>query len=242
MEYRLRHENLRPNFDSPKKPVAGDNPIKSSNRNPTATKFLDEDFESKPGNSKVKPGSFKAIPDDVESEPSESNSAATLMTNAKSVSSKKQIEKTITDDSEAIPLEDQRDADACFRRAQVWLGKREFAKALSNFDDAIRLDPKFVSAYRRCAWVRATCSDSEIRDGQQAVLDATKACELTDWKNDDSLMVLAAALAEAGRMDEALQRLQQSIEMLRLNNAKTKAKMLARFQEGQPYHAEPQPK
>ncbi len=122
------------------------------------------------------------------------------------------------------------------------MGKAEFAKAIVDFDEAIRLNPKFVWAYRRVAWLRATCSDSKVRDGQQAVLDATKACELTDWENDDSLMVLAAALAEAGRMEEALQRLQQSIEMLRLSNAKTKAKMLARFQEGQPYHEEPQPK
>ncbi len=46
------------------------------------------------------------------------------------------------------------------------------------------------------AWLRSTSADAELRDGAQAVLLATKACELTDWKGYDALRTLAAASAE----------------------------------------------
>ena len=40
-------------------------------------------------------------------------------------------------------------------------------------------------------------------NGQQAVQDATKACELTRWNKPDSLAALAAAYAAAGDFDAA---------------------------------------
>jgi hypothetical protein len=35
--------------------------------------------------------------------------------------------------------------------------------------------------------MRSACTDARYRDGRQAVEDATKACELTEWK--DSLFL-----------------------------------------------------
>jgi hypothetical protein len=49
----------------------------------------------------------------------------------------------------------------------------------------------------------ATCLDRRFRDSQQAIQDATKACELTRWKKPDSLAALAAAYAAAGDFDAA---------------------------------------
>ena len=53
-------------------------------------------------------------------------------------------------------------------------------------------------AYNSCAWIWATCPESKYRDGKKAVESATKACELTKWKDAFTVGTLAAAHAEAG--------------------------------------------
>ena len=50
----------------------------------------------------------------------------------------------------------------------------------------------------------ATCPDAKYRDGKKAIESATKACELTEWKDADHLDTLAAAYAEAGDFDSAV--------------------------------------
>jgi hypothetical protein len=60
-------------------------------------------------------------------------------------------------------------------------------------------------AYDRRAWVWAACPDPKLRDGKRAVESATKACELTNWREPRFLHALAAAHAEAGDFDSAVQ-------------------------------------
>jgi hypothetical protein len=43
------------------------------------------------------------------------------------------------------------------------------------------------------------CPDAKIRDGDKAITDATKLCELSNWKSDSPLETLAIALAQAGK-------------------------------------------
>ena len=42
------------------------------------------------------------------------------------------------------------------------------------------------------------------RDGRRAVLEATRACELTRWNDENCLDTLAAACAEAGDFSDAV--------------------------------------
>lgn len=48
------------------------------------------------------------------------------------------------------------------------------------------------------AWLRATCPEPSIRNGELAVADARKACELNAWELSSHIDTLAAAYAEAG--------------------------------------------
>ena len=71
--------------------------------------------------------------------------------------------------------------------------------------------------------MRATCPEEKHRNGQQAVEYATKACELTAWKNAPYLGTLAAAYAEAGDFAKAVQFLDKSDAIDPKNYAKDHA-------------------
>jgi tetratricopeptide (TPR) repeat protein len=89
----------------------------------------------------------------------------------------------------------------------------DFAGSVSDFEQAIRLDPQMPHAYGGKAWVLATCPDGRYRDGGRAVELARKACELTGWRDPMFVEVLAAAVAEAGRFDEAVRFQEQAMAL-----------------------------
>jgi serine/threonine protein kinase len=82
---------------------------------------------------------------------------------------------------------------------------REYSKALSDLKSAVAIDPNHALAYNNLAWLQATCPLVEIRDGSKAVQNATHACRLTQWKKSDFLDSLAAAHAESGNFDRAVE-------------------------------------
>jgi tetratricopeptide (TPR) repeat protein len=116
---------------------------------------------------------------------------------------RKEYDKAIREFDEAIKL-DGKYVRAFDNRGGAHLRKRDYARAASDFEEAVRIDPSYFSAVNNIAWLRATCEDDKCRDGQAAVKYATKACELSAWKEGSVLDTLAAAYAEAGQFDEAV--------------------------------------
>jgi tetratricopeptide (TPR) repeat protein len=117
---------------------------------------------------------------------------------------KGQYDKAITSYSDAIRLEPKNDS-AFFDRGLARWQKGESREALVDFKQAIQLNSKNDSAHNGMAWALSTAPQPEIRDGKKAVEHATKACELTDWKNPFHLSTLAAAYAEAGDFQRAIE-------------------------------------
>jgi tetratricopeptide (TPR) repeat protein len=76
------------------------------------------------------------------------------------------------------------------------LGRK--SDALTDFQSAIRLSKTDPTCRAGAAWLYATTSDAQIRNGASAVALATEAAKLTQWKDDTVLDVLAAGYAEAG--------------------------------------------
>ena len=84
-----------------------------------------------------------------------------------------------------------------------WI-KKQYDWALAEYSAALGLDPGQADAYNNRAWVWATCPDAKHRDGKQAVASATRACELSGWKEAAHIGSLAAASAEAGDFEAAV--------------------------------------
>jgi tetratricopeptide (TPR) repeat protein len=149
----------------------------------------------------------------------------------------KNYDKGISDLDEAIRL-DPRYATNYFRRAQGWQGKRNYAKARSDLAEAIRLDDKYADALNLQAWLLATCPEAGIRDGAKAVKSATRACELTDWKDANNIDTLAAAYAETGDFARAVKHETQVLELAGKNAPAEYTQRLELYKNQKPYREE----
>jgi tetratricopeptide (TPR) repeat protein len=117
--------------------------------------------------------------------------------------SKKEFAKAIVDFNRTIQLDPRQIAAYC-NRGDAWIGLRKFDRAIADFNVAIQFDARCARAYAGRASIWSTCPDATYRDGKKAVASATKACELTAWNEAHLLGVLAAAYAEAGDFNSAV--------------------------------------
>ncbi len=78
------------------------------------------------------------------------------------------------------------------------------AEAAACLRQALRHRPDWVEALNKLAWLVATSPDPAVRDGAEALRLSQRACELVSKPDPSLLDTQAAALAAAGRFDEAV--------------------------------------
>ncbi len=88
--------------------------------------------------------------------------------------------------------------------AALCLQRGQLAGAVQISRRSVQEEPEDAMSYNTLAWIEATAPDASLRDGRKAVADATKACELTHWKNARGIETLAAACAENGDFPQAI--------------------------------------
>jgi tetratricopeptide (TPR) repeat protein len=86
--------------------------------------------------------------------------------------------------------------------------KRE---ALAEYQAALDLEPDHVFALNDVAWMLATDSDSQLRNGARAVELAERAVHVTDSRTPQLIGTLAAAYAEAGRFKDAVKTAEKAV-------------------------------
>jgi len=142
--------------------------------------------------------------------------------------------------AKADPLEPVRlTAPNIFEQFCVTQG--QFTNAINICREAIASNPKDDRSYNLLAWIKATCPDASVRDGNEAISAATKACELTNWKESSWIDTLAAAYAESRDFRRAIQFQEQALQagVSQQSEQKAMQERLELYQKSQPYHENP---
>ena len=113
------------------------------------------------------------------------------------------------------------------------LGRK--TEAMNDFQNAIRLSKTDPICRAGAAWLYATSSDPQIRNGGNAIIPGTQAAKLTLWKDDTVLDVLAAGYAEAGDFNSAQKWEQRAILLGSQEDVPFYQRRLLSYQAGKPW-------
>jgi hypothetical protein len=118
-----------------------------------------------------------------------------------------------------------------------WLSWEQYIRSRVDYDELIQRYPDLYWAHERKAWILATSPDASFRDGRRAVAAATRAAELTNWKEGYVLSTLAAACAEAGEFANAVRWQEQTVQRPTVGDPGSKSEQdrLALYKTGKPF-------
>jgi tetratricopeptide (TPR) repeat protein len=119
--------------------------------------------------------------------------------------------------------------------ASSYYGLKQYGYAIPAYKQAIKLHDKPLSSYVRLSFLYSTCPEPGFRNGKEAVALAQKSSDLTEHKNNVCEAVLAAAHAECGDFNKAIEYQKKAIE---LADDKAKAeyeKRLAAYKANKPW-------
>ncbi len=134
----------------------------------------------------------------------------------------------MSDYSEAIRL-NPKDTHSRGLRGKIHHSRAEYAEAPADFDEIVRLAPESPSssaAYLARAIIRTSSKNAQFRDARLAVESATKACELTVWKEVGCICILALGQNLSGDAKAAIASIDKCIALLKPGD-----KRLEKFQK-----------
>jgi tetratricopeptide (TPR) repeat protein len=147
---------------------------------------------------------------------------------------KKEIDESVATFNKAIEVA-PKNADLYQNRADVLLSAGRQAEALKDYNKTLELAPDQTRVLNNLAWLLATSPHDELRDGSRALDMATKACELTQYKEAHIVSTLAAAYAEMGNFDKAIEWSKKAIELSSDKLAGQLTKELDSYEAKQPW-------
>ncbi|MHC2068623.1 tetratricopeptide repeat protein [Bremerella sp. T1] len=99
-------------------------------------------------------------------------------------------------------------------KGDALLSYGKHAEAVETYLNALKIqEDEEGGILNNLAWVMATSTNDNVRDGEKALKYAVEACEATDYSQAHILSTLAAAHAEKGEFDEARKWSKKAVEV-----------------------------
>ena len=138
----------------------------------------------------------------------------------------------------------QRDSGAELELAKISVANQQLSDAIEYYRRALQSNPSSVPALNNLAWILATAPDLRLRNGQEAVRLAERACQLTQYQEAFAIGTLATAYAEDGRTNDAVATAKRfrSVALAHGQDGliATNESLLALLETGRAYHQESQ--
>jgi tetratricopeptide (TPR) repeat protein len=101
---------------------------------------------------------------------------------------------------------------ALYNRSEAYIRTRQFDKALKDIEAALQNEAKVPALHMNLARVLATAPDAKLRDGKRALDAAKKAVDTIKYRDGRYFDTLAAAYAEVGDFDKAVETQQKAFD------------------------------
>ena len=169
---------------------------------------------------------------------SESCTWTIALTDAEEWIKRGQFEDAISNLGEAVRL-DPASVDTHLQLAAALTHQCRVKDAIVRYRAALRLRPDSPEALDRLAWILATQPEAEWRNGTEAVLLAERACQQTGYRQPQPIITLAAAYAESGQFEEAVEAAQKAralaSSLSQTNLMARSQQLLQQFNNREPY-------
>jgi tetratricopeptide (TPR) repeat protein/peroxiredoxin/mono/diheme cytochrome c family protein len=123
--------------------------------------------------------------------------------------------------------------------AWIRMKQERMGEALAHFRRALACEPGNPRLMNGVAWVLATDPGDAVRNGKEAVQLAEAACRVSEFRSEQFLDTLAAAYAEAGQFDRAVETAQRAMalcqELGKQELAASVGERLQLYREKRPY-------
>jgi Flp pilus assembly protein TadD len=130
-------------------------------------------------------------------------------------------------------------ADLHLQLAGLYRATGQKREAIAQTRAALQKQPDQVEAMSNLAWLLATTSDGQLRNGAEAVQLANRACQLTGFKDARLVGTLAAAYAESGDFTNAVRRAEEAVTLAQtagnLQFATMNQQLLRLYRAGRPF-------
>jgi tetratricopeptide (TPR) repeat protein len=133
--------------------------------------------------------------------------------------------------AERLLSAEQTDWQALRLRGDILLALGRHADAIADYEEAVKNIPEedddLSGVLNNLSWVLSTSPEDSVRNGDRALETGLKACELTEYKRSHILSTLAAAYAELGQFDKAIEWSTKAVEL----GAKEETEQLEQLKE-----------
>ncbi len=137
--------------------------------------------------------------------------------------------------TKVLEIEEENET-ALFGRGNAYLSTGQHREAIEDYERAMKVNADDDGVLNNLAWVLATSTFDELRNGDRSIELGIKACELTEYKKAHILSTLAAGYAETGDFETAIKWSTKSVELAEdERQLKDLSKELESYKKGEPW-------